>query len=88
MFESLSSYLILPAKLVCRELEQRGRQWDLLAVENESGTIQLEATIDEVEDFGRLGNPPIESDVIADNEMSKLLEHLKSEELLETASGW
>ena len=85
MFESLSSYLILPAKLVCRELEQRGRQWDLLAVENESGTIQLEATIDEVEDFEMGGNPPIDSDVIADELMAALLGHLEAEELLESA---
>ena len=70
-------------KLVCRELEQRGRQSDLVVVENESGTIQLEATIDEVEDFGRLGNPPIESDVIPDELMTALLGHLKAEELLE-----
>ena len=73
------------AKLVCRELEQRGRQWDLLVVENESGTIQLEATTDDLEDFERLGNPPIDSDVIADDLMAKLLEHLEFEELLEKA---
>jgi hypothetical protein len=58
MFESLSSYLILAAKLVCRELEQRGRQWDLVVVENESGTIQIEATTDEIEDFEMVGTPP------------------------------
>jgi hypothetical protein len=72
-------------KLVCRELEQRGRQWDLVVVENESGTIQIEATIDEIEDFEMVGNPPIDSDVIADDLMIALLEHLKAEELLENA---
>jgi hypothetical protein len=75
-------------KLVCRELEQRGRQSDLVVVENESGTIQIEATIDQIEDFERLGNPPIDSDIITDDEMSKVLEHLQAEELLEAASGW
>jgi hypothetical protein len=73
------------AKLVCRELDQRGRQWNLVVVENESGTIQIEAKIDEIEDFERLGNPPIDSDVIADDLMAKLLEHLEFEELLEKA---
>ena len=72
-------------KLVCRELEQRGRQWDLVVVENESGTIQIEATTDEIEDFEMVGNPPIDSDVIADDLMAKLLEHLQFEQLLENA---
>jgi hypothetical protein len=71
------------AKLVCRELEQRGRQSDLVVVENESGTIQIEATIDEIEDFEMVGNPPIDSDVIADELMTTLLSHLEAEELLE-----
>ena len=72
-------------KLVCRELEQRGRQWDLVVVENESGTIQIEATTDEIEDFEMVGNPPIDSDVITDDLMAKLLEHLQFEKLLENA---
>ena len=72
-------------KLVCRELEQRGRQSDLVVVENESGTIQIEATTDEIEDFEMVGNPPIDSDVIADDLMAKLLEHLQFEQLLENA---
>ncbi len=71
------------AKLVCRELDQRGRQWNLVVVENESGTIQIEATIDEIEDFEMVGNPTIDSDVIADGLMAKLLEHLQFEKLLE-----
>jgi hypothetical protein len=71
-------------KLVCRELEQRGRQRDLVVVENESGTIQIEATTDEIEDFEMVGNPPIDSDVIADDLMNKLIEHLQFEELLES----
>jgi hypothetical protein len=71
------------AKLVRRELGQRARQLELAVIENESGTIQLEATTDEVEDFERLGNTPIDSDIIADELMAKLLEHLQFEELLE-----
>jgi len=73
------------AKLVRRELEQRGRQWDLLVVENESGTIQIEATIDEIEDFERLGNSPIDSDVIADELMTALLSQLEAEHLIEAS---
>ena len=74
------------AKLVCRELEQRGRQSDLVVVENESGTIQIEATIDEVEDFERLGNPAIDSDVVVDSLMASLIGHLNAEQLLESAA--
>jgi hypothetical protein len=75
-------------KLVCRELEQRGgRQWDLVIVENKSGTIQIEATIDEIEDFEIVGNPPIDSDVIADELMTALLGHLEAEKLLEDAES-
>lgn len=74
-------------KLVCRELEQRGRQSDLVVVENESSTIQIEATIDEIEDFEMVGNPPIDSDVIADELMTALLGHLEAEKLLEDAES-
>jgi hypothetical protein len=74
-------------KLVCRELEQRGRQSDLVVVENESGTIQIEATIDEIEDFEMVGNPPIDSDVIADELMTAILGHLEAEKLLEDAES-
>jgi hypothetical protein len=71
------------AKLVRRELGQRARQLELAVIQNESGTIQLEATTDEVEDFERLGNTPIDSDIIADDLMAELLGHLEAEELLE-----
>ena len=74
-------------KLVCRELEQRGRQSDLVVVENESGTIQIEATIDEIEDFEMVGNPLIDSDVITDELMTVLLGHLVEEKLLEDAES-
>jgi hypothetical protein len=71
------------AKLVCRELGKRARQLELTVIENESGTIQIEATCDEIADFERLGNPSIETDVISNELMSNLLEHLKFEVLLE-----
>ena len=72
-------------ELVCRELEQRGRQWDLVVVENESGTIQIEATTDEIEDFEMVGNPLIDSDVIADELMTALLSQLEAEHLIEAS---
>jgi hypothetical protein len=71
------------AKLVRRELGERARQLGLAVIEDESGAIQLEATTDEIEDFERLGNPAIDSDVIADDLMAKFLAYLESEELLE-----
>jgi hypothetical protein len=71
------------AKLVRREFGQRARQRELAVLENESGTIQLEATTDDLEDFERLGNPPIDSDVLPDDLMAKLLEHLEEEDILE-----
>jgi len=73
------------AKLVRREFGQRARQLELAVLENESGTIQLEATTDDLEDFERLGNPPIDSDVIADELMTTLVEHLASEQLLDAS---
>jgi len=75
------------AKLVRREFGQRARQLELVVLENESGTIQLEATTDDLEDFERLGNPPIDSDVLPDEQMTSLLTQLQVEELLETQSS-
>ena len=74
------------AKLVRRELGQRARQLELVVIENESETIQLEATTDEVEDFER-GNTPIDSDIIADELMTVLLGHLEAENLLEPSQA-
>jgi hypothetical protein len=73
------------AKLVRRELSSRSRQLGLFVVENESGTIQLEATTDQIEDFERLGNPSVDSDVIADELMTALLGQLEAEHLIEAS---
>ena len=75
------------ARLVRRELGQRARQLELAVLQKESGTIQIEATTDEIEDFEMAGNPPIDSDVIADELMTALLGHLKAEKLLEDAES-
>jgi hypothetical protein len=37
----------------------------------------------QIEDFEMVGNPPIDSDIIADDLMAELLGHLEAEELLE-----
>ena len=76
------------AKLVRRELYDRRRQLTLILLENESGTVQLEMLSDELDDYERLTQQPVAADIIPNEEISKLLEHLKSEELLEAASGW
>jgi len=47
----------------------------------------VEATFDEIEDFEMVGNPPIDSDVIADELMTALLGHLEAEKLLEDAES-
>ncbi len=73
------------AKLVRREFGQRARQLELAVLENESGTIQIEATTADLEDFERLGNPPIDSDVLPDDQMTSLLEYLESEQLLDAS---
>lgn len=67
--------------LVERELETRSRQLGLFSVQNESGTVEVQATTDEIEDFEREGNPPIESDVIPDGLMRRLADYLTEEEL-------
>jgi hypothetical protein len=72
------------AEIVLRELSERERQQGLMVIENESGTVQVEATTDEIDDFERLGNPAVDSDVVSDELMEKLVDHLKQESLLET----
>jgi hypothetical protein len=72
------------APLVERELEDRSRQLGLFTIQNESGTIEAQVTSDEIDDFEREGNPPIESDVIPDGLMRRLVDHLTEEELLES----
>lgn len=70
--------------LVKRELACRERQQGLVVIENESGTVQVEATTDEIDDFERLGNPAVDSDVVSDELMEKLVDYLKQESLLES----
>ena len=70
-------------KLLNNDLETRSRQLGLVTVENGSGTIQINATEDEVDDFQRLTDKQIDSDVLSDGLISELHKFLESEGLLE-----
>ena len=70
-------------KALKRELGERARQMDLVVVENESGTVQVEATTDQIEDFERIEDKVVDSDVISDQLMDALVEFLRRENLLE-----
>jgi hypothetical protein len=74
---------VLSSSLVKAELSERARQLDLAIVENESGTVQIEATSDEIDDFQRMKGIGLDSDVLPDELLEKLLNHLKREALLE-----
>jgi hypothetical protein len=70
-------------KALKKELGERARQMDLVVVENESGTVQAEATTDQIEDFERIEGKVVDSDVIADQLMDEVVEFLRRENLLE-----
>lgn len=69
-------YMALPD-----EDEQRSNGCrDAYVLENESGSIQLEMTVQELEESGF----EVDSDVIEDEVMEGLIEHLNTEGLLES----
>jgi hypothetical protein len=72
-------------KLLNEDLENRARVNGLCTVENESGTTQINLTTDECEDFERLTEKQIDSDVMPDAIVSELMNFLKNEGLLEKA---
>ena len=65
------------------DLEKRARVNGLCTVENESGTIQINLTTDECEDFERVTDKQIDSDVMPDAFVSELVNFLERESLLE-----
>jgi hypothetical protein len=71
-------------ELLNEDMEQRARVIGLCTVENESGTIQINLTTDEADDFERMTDQRIDSDVMPDEMVSKLLSFLQNEGLLET----
>lgn len=73
-------------ELFNEDLETRSRQVGLVVVENESGTIQINLTSDEAEDFERMTDIQIDSDVMSDEVVDQLVKFLSSEGLLENES--
>ena len=70
-------------KYLKKELSKRERQSNLVVLENESGTLTVECTTDEIEDFERIKGTSIESDIIEDELMDKIVEFFQCEELFE-----
>lgn len=71
-------------ELLNEDMEQRARINGLCTVENESGTVQINFTSDEADDFERMTDQKIDSDVMADEVVAELLSFLQNEGLLET----
>jgi hypothetical protein len=74
------------ADLVSQELQERARQLALAVVCNESSTMEIEATTDEVEDFERTAHAFVDSDILPDATFEQLLDYLGDEGLLEKSS--
>ena len=72
-------------ELLNEDLEKRARVNELCTVENESGTIQINLTSDEADDFERVSDQQIDSDVMPDAIVSELMNFLENEGLLEKA---
>ena len=72
-------------KLLNEDLEKRARVNGLCTVENESGTIQINLTSDEADDFERVSDQQIDSDIMPDAIVSELMSFLENEGLLEKA---
>ena len=69
--------------LVDDELETRSRQLGLVRVENESGTMQVNATEDEIDDFHMMSGKEIDSDIVSDALVAELVGFLEDEKLFE-----
>ena len=65
------------------EMRSNGPGVDAMILQNESGTIELEATLDEVETALEELELEIDSDVISDEVMTSLIEHLNSSRVLD-----
>ena len=73
----------LGGELLNEDLEKRARVIGLCTVESESGTIQINLTTDEAEDFERMTDHQIDSDVVPDALLSELHKFLQGEKLFE-----
>ena len=70
-------------KYLKKELSKRERQSNLVVLENESGTLTLECTTDQIEEFEKKTGTMIESDIIDNQLMDKIVEFFQCEELFE-----
>jgi hypothetical protein len=68
---------------VDKDFETRSRQIGLVCVENESQTMQVNATEDEIDDFQRMTDKQIDSDIVPDALLSELVSFLEDEKLFE-----
>lgn len=73
----------LGGELLNEDLEKRARVIGLCTVENESGTIQINLTTDEAEDFERMTDKQLDADVLPDALISELHRFLQREGILE-----
>jgi len=65
------------------EMRSNGPSSDMMILQNESGKIQLEATLHEVEAAMEELELEIDSDVIPDEVMTSLIEHLNTSRVLD-----
>jgi hypothetical protein len=65
------------------EMRSNGPGVDAMVLQNESGTIELEATLEEIEAAADELALEIDSDVIPDEVMTSLIEHLNSARVLD-----
>lgn len=65
------------------EMRSNGPGVDAMVLQNESGTIELEATLEEIEAATEELEIEIDADVIPDEVMSSLIEHLNSSKVLD-----
>jgi hypothetical protein len=65
------------------EMRSNGPGDDVMILQNDSGRIQLEATLDEVESAAAELEIEIDSDVIPDEVMTAMIEHLNSARVLD-----
>jgi hypothetical protein len=67
------------------EMRSNGPGGEAMILQNESGTVELEATLDEVESAADELEILIDSDVIPDSVMASLIELLNSARVLDVA---
>jgi hypothetical protein len=65
------------------EMRSNGPGPDAMILQNESATLQLEATLDEVESAAEELNLEIDADVIPDEVMTSLIEYMNSSRILD-----